>query len=117
MNHQAHTSAWRIPRTADGLLALLMDQFQNSWNAAMDFTRPDKDITQHHARLVDLYGQIHLLAALRETAPEQADKVAASLADMWDSGDSLGEWVHQWRTELKTGRPLTMLHDDEAGQR
>ena len=119
MTNETHNRARRIPhlsRTCDGMLRFLMHEFQRFWDMSWDDNRPKSEQRQAASLVVNFYGQIHLLAALREIAPEQADKVAASLADMWDGGDSLGEWVHQWRAELKAGLPLTMLHDDEAVQ-
>lgn len=118
MTNETHTRAWRIPRTADGLLKMLIDDFQRIWQSVWSnpLELDSKEMALRNSQIVNLYGQIHLLGALRQIAPEEADKVAASLAEMWDGGDGLGEWVYQWRTELEAGLPLTMLHDDEAGQ-
>ena len=57
-------------------------------------------------RQADTFGIVYLLAAIRRVAPETADHAAAWLAGQWAAGDSLGEWVWQWRHELQQGEPL-----------
>jgi hypothetical protein len=100
-----------IPKTANALLRYLIDDFQRIWDMSMDFSSgrlTDEDRRFCTSRVVELYGQIYLLGALRHFAPDDADKVAAELAIAWEAGDSLGEWVYQWRQELDAGRPLTI---------
>lgn len=96
--------------TAEGLLRDLMDDFQRMWDKAMAFpqTASEDELRFYLSRVVDLYGQIYLLGAVRHFAPDDADRVAADLALAWEAGDSLGEWVYQWRQELDAGRPLTI---------
>ena len=107
------THALRLPRTCDDMLRFLMSEFRRFWDMSWDDNRPKSEQRQAASLVVNFYGQVHLLAALRETAPEQADKVAASLADAWDAGDSLGVWVHQWSVELDNGQPLTLFFAGE----
>jgi hypothetical protein len=100
-----------IPKTADGLLRYLMVDFQRMWDQSMNFrpnTLTDEERRFCTSRVVELYGQIYLLGAVRHFAPDDADRVAAELATAWEAGDSLGEWVYQWRQELDAGDPLTI---------
>ena len=99
-----------IPRRADALLRMLLDEFQQLFDVTMAFPKQVEGDERRHmlTRQVDTFGQAFLLAALREFAPANADKVAAALADQWDGGDGLGEWVYQWRQELDAGQPLTL---------
>lgn len=96
-----------IPRTADDLLRMLMTDFQKHFDATIDPQSGGLKL-DHVAQTVNLYGLIYLLGAVRHFAPDDADKVAAELADAWEAGDSLGEWVYQWRQELEAGQPLTI---------
>lgn len=59
-------------------------------------------------RQVDLFGLAYVLAALQRVNPTVADHVTAFLAEQWAAGDSLGEWVWQWRHEIEEGRPLKL---------
>ncbi|WP_395704834.1 hypothetical protein [Rhodococcus ruber] len=57
---------------------------------------------------VDGYSAIYLLAVLQRIDPAAADRAAGNLVRDCDAGDSLGEWVYQWRQELADERPLTL---------
>lgn len=57
---------------------------------------------------VNTYGVAYLLAVLHRVAPEAADRAARELAAAWECGDSLGEWVWQWRKEIGDEQPLTL---------
>lgn len=70
---------------------------------------PERDLII--ARQVELFGVVYLLAALRQLDPERADRAACFLAEQWDAGDSLDEWIYQWREELESGAPLTLFLD------
>lgn len=54
------------------------------------------------------YGTAFLLAVLHRIDPAAADRAARDLANAWEAGDSLGEWIHQWREELSQGIPLRL---------
>ncbi|MFD4444895.1 hypothetical protein ACFWPK_34480, partial [Nocardia sp. NPDC058519] len=54
------------------------------------------------------YGTAYLLAVLHRVDPVAADRAARYLAGAWDAGDSLGEWIYQWREEIGAGQPLTL---------
>ncbi len=62
----------------------------------------------HSSATVNEYGLAYLLAVLHRVDPEAADRAARDLAAAWDAGDSMSEWVYQWRDELAQGRPLTL---------
>lgn len=64
------------------------------------------DIGEH----VNGYGLIYLLAVLQRLDPESADKAARHLVGAWEAGDSMGEWIYDWRRQLADGQPLT-LHE------
>jgi hypothetical protein len=102
----------QIPRRAETLLRMLMDDFQRLWDMTM--AHPSKldgaERTYVIGRQVELFGQVYLLASLRKLDTHVANAVAAELADQWDTGDSLGEWMYQWRKELDAGRPLSLPH-------
>lgn len=63
-------------------------------------------------RQVDLFGTAYMLAVARHLDPVRADRTAAFLAEMWDAGNSLGEWVYEWREQLATGKPLSLFVDN-----
>lgn len=54
------------------------------------------------------YGMAYLLAVLRAIDPKVADGAARDLVIAFDAGDSMGEWIYQWREELAEGKPLTL---------
>lgn len=60
------------------------------------------------ATTVNGFGLIYLLAVLRASAPDIADVAARNLVVQYDCGDSLGEWVYQWREELAAGKSPTL---------
>lgn len=118
-----------LKRLALPMIADFLASFQDAWNRQwgkngatpeVPFYLPGSETPEnprgvpnpeHHyltVRLVQDYGLAYLLAALHRIDPEVADSAAAALADAWDSGDSLGEWAHQWATELAEGKPLTL---------
>lgn len=56
----------------------------------------------HHLTLVNAineYAIVHLLRALVEHAPQQADAVAKDLWNAWEDGGATGEWLWEWLTE------------------
>lgn len=99
-----------LPRRAVPMLRMLLDEFQKTFDKVMAHPKQVDGVerTWMIDRMVNVFGQVYLMAVLRHLAPEDADAVAAALADQWDAGDSLGEWVYQWRQELDAGEPLTM---------
>jgi hypothetical protein len=110
------TEDHKIPRRADALLRMLMDEFQRLWDLTNEYpakVEGDKR-TWIIGRQVDLFGLCYVLAALRQRDLQTANAVAAELADQWDYGDSLGEWIYQWRKELDAGRPLSLPHEGGA---
>lgn len=109
-----------LPRQAVPLLRYLLDAAQRTFDretrVPLNIPNPDKpgetksnpewfSMIEHR---VDLYGLAYLLAALHRVDPEVSESAAASLADAWEYGDSIGEWVWQWREELDEGKPLTL---------
>lgn len=55
----------------------------------------------HHLTLVNAineYAIVHLLRALIEHAPGQADEVAKDLWGVWEDGGAVGEWIWEWLT-------------------
>lgn len=108
----------RIPGTADAMVRWLLDSFR-AIDDHMGGKGPDRipsDVDgkvnpafiQASREKVDLFGLAYLLAALRRVAPEVADHATAFLAEQWDYGDSLGEFVWEWHQELEAGEPLKL---------
>lgn len=106
-----------IPGDADSLVRWLLD----GWQALYDHLhkdhpnkvpmnlpdgKPNPEWTWRTIRQVDVFGIAYLLASLRRVAPDTANHAAAFLAQQWASGDSIGEWVWQWRHEIENGEPL-----------
>ncbi|WP_099024353.1 hypothetical protein [Mycolicibacterium palauense] len=60
------------------------------------------------------FGLIYLLAVLQRVAPDAADIAARHLVIQYDAGDSLGEWIYEWNSEITEGRPLTLHGIPEA---
>lgn len=121
---QAYPDGWqddpqRIPGTADAMVKWLLDAYQATDDRIMgdgpgkipldlpDGT-PNPAWTNAVMRKVDLFGMAYLLAALRRVVPEVADHATAFLAAQWDGGDSLGEWVWEWRQQVEKGEPLRL---------
>lgn len=73
----------------------LYDKNRDAWYANMSTS-------------VMAYGLIYLLAVVRTIDPKVADIAARDLVSAFDAGDSLGEWVWQWRDELAQGHSLTL---------
>jgi hypothetical protein len=105
-----------IARRAEHLLRELLTEWQELYDALWKENPPLSELDRRVviSRQVDLFGAIYLLACVRHLAPEQADSAAAALADEWDAGDSLGEWIYQWREELDAGKPLTLFFADDG---
>lgn len=101
----------RIPRDATPLLAMLLTDFQKLWDAMWAEDKPEIGSEQRHMMLnrqVELFGQAYLLGVLRAANPKLADEAAEFLAEQWDAGDSLGEWMYVWQQQLAAGQPLDL---------
>lgn len=125
-------AAGRSPsRSALALAVQMLETFQWSWDrtvgkdATVSPSLPDPEQSgkvvrnpewDHHiATEVNTYGLALLLLTLHRDNPALADSVAAGLADAWDAGDSLGEWVYEWRQQLADGRPVTLPGVPDVG--
>lgn len=108
-----------IPGDADGMVQYFLDGWQASYDRMhrdhpekipMDGPdeKPNWEWLAALLRQADTFGLVYLLAALRRVAPETANHAAAWLAGQWASGDSIGEWVWQWRDEIEKGEPLKL---------
>lgn len=100
---------------AHTLLGELLDWWQNHFDrtlARLPSAEPTPAEMQARAESYaasgDGYGLIYLLAILQQLDPLVADIAARNLMRDWDSGDGLGERIHQWRTEFAARRPLTV---------
>lgn len=63
------------------------------------------------------FGLIWLLAVLHRLDAEAAARASRFLVDMWEQGDTVPEWVYEWRAQLATGDPLRIPgfpHVDEV---
>ena len=55
------------------------------------------------------FGLVYSLAVIeRYVDPEIAAAFAVDLSQIFEAGDSFGEWVWQWRSEDIRGLPLTL---------
>lgn len=108
----------RIARDAEPLLRDLLTDWQRLYDALWKTTPEPNERGRELiiARQVDLFGTVYLLAALRQLDPVVADRAANFLAEMWDAGDSLGEWIYEWRQQLDAGKPLTLFLSDDEDQ-
>lgn len=109
-----------IPGDAAAMVAWLLDGWQATEDQMFNADNPDKlesslpDGSPNpwwamlSTRKVDVFGLAYLLAALQRVSPAVADHAAAFLAGQWAAGDSLGEWVWQWRHEIEQGEPLKL---------
>lgn len=108
----------KIPGTADAMVRWLLDSYWAISDrtfglgpevipASIDDKINPEFVTACREK-TDLFGLIYLLATLRRVAPTVADHATAFLAGQWDYGDSLGEWVWQWREEIEKGEPLKL---------
>lgn len=70
-------------------------------------------LSEQCARFVAEFGLIGMLAALTRVDQSVADGAARVYVAECENGDSMGEWIHQWRNEIRSGQPLT-LHDVPA---
>lgn len=103
-----------IAKTATPLLGDLLNKWLKLAEKLREYT--SKDDWEERARIlvrqVDLFGTAYMLAVARHLDPVRADRAAAFLAEMWDAGDSLGEWVFEWREQVADGKPLSLFLDD-----
>lgn len=56
--------------------------------------------------LCDEFAVIALMAELEQIAPERAAKIAERLADAWEDGGSIDEFLFEWREAHAAGRPV-----------
>lgn len=111
------TDAERAARAAAPARELLVEHLD--WWMRCDKDRPrlpaDRDDKQGFelwgssiTTSVEAFGVCYLLAVLHTLDPMVADIAARDLMGQWEAGDSLGEWVWQWRDELAKSKPLTL---------
>ncbi len=66
-------------------------------------------LNEQCARFVADYGLIRMLATLTRVDQSVADGAARVYVAECENGDDMGEWIHQWRSEIHEGQPLTLL--------
>lgn len=71
-------------------------------------TQPSPEWSFAVIQKVQDFGLAYLLLALHTIDPKVADSAAAMLADLWESGDSIGEWGWEWHERLLKGEPLDL---------
>lgn len=120
--YQGPVSLWgddeekKAAREREPATTLLVEQLDwwiehsKSYMDGLDWDNDDHNRIRaaHIATSVEGYGAIYLLAVLRTINPKVADIAARDLVAQYDAGDTLGEWVWQWREEIAKGRPLTL---------
>lgn len=113
MADDEQTKAARESDPAGTLLAEHLDwwiKHAERYTDGLDWDNPD----HQRARMAEIglscegYSTIYLLAVLRAIDPKVADIAARDLVAALDAGDSLGEWIWQWRQEHAEGKPLTL---------
>lgn len=101
---------------ADSLLAQQLTDWQKNYETIVtDRVPPEERTEEADRKLLDsinlaaqMFGTVYLLAVLRAIDPAVADVAATELVDMWEAGDSLGEWIWQWNKELHTPTQLSL---------
>lgn len=99
-----------IPRQALPFIAGRLEHYDKSGTAVSKSRRDTRDPERQLLLecMANAYATAYLLAALHRCDPDMADQVAASLADDWESDDTMAETVYGWRRELTAGKPLTL---------
>lgn len=66
----------------------------------------DPEAGHRIAQMCDGFAIVALMAELEQLAPERAAEVASRIADCWEDGGSVGEFLYDWNEAHKAGRPV-----------
>jgi len=90
---------WGTEITAEGVARYLAVCAQISWiRNVTPFIRSDQEIPV--AQVVAQFAAAHALLALAEADPDRAKLTAAQIADAWNDGGGIGEWLWEHLTAL-----------------
>jgi hypothetical protein len=92
-----------VPATPTAIITEFLRQTRDVSNRILNVEPEHKHLIRH---LCDEFAVIALMAELEQIAPERAAKLAARLADAWEDGDSIDEFLFEWREAHAAGRPV-----------
>jgi hypothetical protein len=93
------------PDHARAVAKYLAVSAQRRWKYNLDLVDTHRmDSIEYRLSVQAMLGEfaaLHLLMALMNTAPEQAEELAVQIRDAWDDGSEVGSWL--WGHELVLG--------------
>lgn len=92
-----------VPATPTAIITEFLRQTREVSNRILNVDPEHKHLIRH---LCDEFAVIALMAELEQIAPERATKVAERLADAWEDGGSIDEFLFEWREAHAAGRPV-----------
>jgi hypothetical protein len=92
-----------VPATPTAIITEFLRQTREVSKRILDVDPEHQHLIRH---LCDEFAVIALMAELEQIAPERAAKIAARLADAWEDGGSIDEFLFEWREAHAAGRPV-----------
>ncbi|GLW91814.1 hypothetical protein Aglo03_26300 [Actinokineospora globicatena] len=88
--------------------AAIISEYLRYANANAGHWDSNSDPEQRHrvSHLINGFTIVALMAELVQQAPARAAEVAQTLADCWDDGGSVHEFLHQWKHEHAAGHDV-----------
>lgn len=111
-NEIAPYPEWGTKVTGESLARYLAVLAQLGWSRNVTpFIRDDQEIPPQ--QVAANFAAAHALLALHEADPEKAALTAAQIADAWNDGGGIGEWLYEHLTRLGVD-PDEVARLDEA---
>jgi hypothetical protein len=92
-----------VPATPTAIIAEFLRQTREVSKRILAVDPEHQHLIRH---LCDEFAVIALMAELEQVAPDRAAAVAARLADAWEDGGSIDEFLFEWREAHAAGRPV-----------
>ncbi|MBP2331270.1 hypothetical protein JOF56_011655 [Kibdelosporangium banguiense] len=70
------------------------------------FDAKDEEFRHRTNHIINGFTIVALMAELERLAPTHAAQVAEYLAEAWDDGGSVHEWLWEWNENHKAGKPV-----------
>lgn len=92
-----------VPATPTGIITEFLSQTRELSRRILAVDAEHKHLIRH---LCDEFAVIALMAALENAVPDVAAEVAERLADVWEDGGSIDEFLYEWRGKHAAGQPI-----------
>lgn len=95
-----------VPATPTAIIADYLRVAKTHMDKVFDVNVDTKTSYHRTMMIVDSFAVVALMAELEHIAPEHAARVAERLADAWEDGGSVHEFLWEWNEKHQQGKPV-----------